>query len=75
MIVSNSQKIKVTLLATAPQFRTFRDWEKKHILDSMSYNSIGIKARKAEILKKCLLKFLKFLKNEICQPHSLIGFW
>lgn len=70
MIVSNSQKIKVTLLATAPQFRTFRDWEKKHILDYMSYNSVGIKAKKAEIVKKMSLK-----QNEICQPHSLIGFW
>lgn len=55
MIVSNTQEIKVTLLATAPQFRTFRDWEKKHILDYMSYISVGIKAKKAEILKKCLL--------------------
>lgn len=55
MIISNTQEIKVTLLATAPQFRTFRDWEKKHILDYMSYISVGIKAKKAEILKKCLL--------------------
>lgn len=55
MIVSNTQEIKVTLLATAPQFRTFRDWEKKNILDYMSYISVGIKAKKAEILKKCLL--------------------
>lgn len=50
----------MTLLATAPQFRTFRDWEKKHILDYMSYNSVGIKAKKAEILKKCLLNKMRY---------------